>query len=211
MINSYNIPAMKLNQFAFLRAFGRGFSSQIEPPTECFFNSMKDYPWYEWLYAITNDGRVWSYNTNKYLKFVSRNWYNTVSLYKEWKCFIVKVHRLIATVYIPNIENKPHINHINWIRNDNRLENLEWCTPKENAINWWTRRRPTRKQISNCIIAWKNNSKQVGQYDLQWNILKTYNSMTEASNTNNFNLSNIAKCARWERRTAYGYWWKFIS
>ena len=66
----------------------------------------------------------------------NRWWYSQLQLSKQWKVKTFRVHCLVAEAFIPNPNNKPEINHINWIRNDNRLENLERCTTSENAIHW---------------------------------------------------------------------------
>lgn len=105
---------------------------------------LKDIYGYEGLYAVDMLGNVYSYSKkNKYnpnhngmyLKKTNDNGYEYVTLHNNGKQKKCAVHRIIAEAFIKNYLNKPHVNHINGVKNDNRVENLEWCTPKENCIH----------------------------------------------------------------------------
>lgn len=109
----------------------------------------KDAFGYEGFYMVSNMGRVKSldrlmkrktdiFNFIKSGKLLHcgnrKDKYPGVSLTnKDGKVNVIRIHRLVAENFIPNIHNKPFVNHINCIRNDNRVENLEWCTHIENV------------------------------------------------------------------------------
>ena len=108
------------------------------------------------------DGKLLKPTVNKYGYFV-------VSLYdtskKKQKQY--KIHRLVAETFIPNVENKPMIDHINAIKTDNRVENLRWCTHKENMNNphcsqkrsdYMKRNNP----MKDPLVAKKNGAKRMG-------------------------------------------------
>ena len=106
----------------------------------------KDVVGYENIYQISNLGRVKALERpvnnragkrfEKILKYrISERGYCITVLSKEAKSKKCFIHRLIAQAFIPNPENKLEINHINGIRHDNRIENLEWCTRKENMVH----------------------------------------------------------------------------
>lgn len=91
---------------------------------------------YEGLYEVSNLGKIRSlfrYKIN--LNCFIDNGYYYVEIYKNNIQKKVGVHVLIATAFIPNPENKPQVNHINCIKIDNRIENLEWVTSRENTIH----------------------------------------------------------------------------
>jgi hypothetical protein len=94
------------------------------------WSKIKDYPNYE----ISNIGRVKSINYNKerILKLQNMNGYDRVGLSVNGNVTLFLVHRLVAQAFIDNVHNYSFINHINGIKNDNQVENLEWCTSTEN-------------------------------------------------------------------------------
>ena len=84
-------------------------------------------------YLIYPDGRVFSKKSNIYLKSYDNGiGYRFVRL-SDRKQYTI--HRLVANHYIDNPENKPEVDHINRIKDDNRVENLRWATRSENCSN----------------------------------------------------------------------------
>ena len=94
---------------------------------------MKDIRDYEGLYAITEDGKVWSYRSKKFLKpEIMKLGYLRYALSKNGKTKKYLAHRLVAEAYIPNPNNYNEVSHIDETRDNNCVDNLEWCS---HAIN----------------------------------------------------------------------------
>ena len=101
----------------------------------------KDIKGYEGRYQISNFGRVKSliYSKEKIMNIYNfrrdgekGKGYWRVRLIKNSSYKYFFVHRLVAEAFIPNPNNYATVNHINGIKTDNRIDNLEWCSLKEN-------------------------------------------------------------------------------
>lgn len=85
-------------------------------------------------YFVSSLGRVYNIATGRFIgnKESEKYKYKRVKLSKNGEKLFIDVHRLVAEIFIPNIDNYEVVNHINGITTDNRVENLEWCSRSEN-------------------------------------------------------------------------------
>lgn len=109
---------------------------------------LKDIPGYEDLYAVTENGEVWSYPKKWWGHSHNGMWlkqskisggYNAVAITKNIDGKLSNraygVHRLVALAYIPLVPGKLHVNHIDHSRTNNHVSNLEWVTRSENTLH----------------------------------------------------------------------------
>lgn len=161
------------------------------------WRTVEDFPNYE----ISNMGRIRNINTGYVLSPGDNgHGYLQVTLCQNGEKKRVYIHRLVGIAFIPNPNNLPQINHRNENRADNRAENLEWISIKDN-VNYGT--RAERFSLS--------RGKPVEQYDLAGNYLNTWTGTREAERQTGISQSSISACCLGKRKTAGGFIWKFAK
>lgn len=154
----------------------------------------KDIKGFERLYQVSNLGNVKSlkFGKERILKpCKNKKGYLCVWLFKNGKGKIGRVNRLVANAFLPNPNNLPEVNHIDEDKNNNRVDNLEWMSTKNNVRY--------------------SQAKSVNQYTLDGRFIRTWDCINELFYQFGYNVSHIIECCKGKLKTSYGFLWKYAD
>ena len=170
------------------------------------WKDIKDYDNYE----INNYGVIRIKKNKKILKYqIDKDGYYRISLWKNGKCKGFRISRLVAMTFISNPNNYPVVNHKDENKQNNRVDNLEWCTTAYNNA-YGTKGKRSGDKLRGKLRYTKNNRK-VAQYDSNDNIIETYKSIMTVAKKLNVDGTHIVDVCKGRRKTAYGYKWRYID
>jgi hypothetical protein len=152
-----------------------------------------DYP----EYAVSNKGNVVTLKTGKLRKCSDHKGYKQCMLRKDGKAYNRFVHRLVASAFLHAPQECQVIDHINGIRDDNRVENLRWCSQDENLH--FPLAKEHREHL--CRIC--------SQYNLDGTYVATYKSSFEAERITGIKSGSIDNCCKTKKLSCGGFQWKY--
>lgn len=174
---------------------------------------------YEGLYEVNNLGEVRSLDRTDSMgrlkkgcilrpKYNRKNGYCQICLHNNTDIKYCYIHRLVAEAFVPNDDpqNKIYCNHINEVKTDNRACNLEWVTHSQNMRHNGLSERIAEKERNN-----KLNSKEIEQYDLDGNYIRTWPSINEVKRSLGISTGGISNCCqhKYGWHTAGGFRWEY--
>lgn len=178
------------------------------------WNKIENFPGYE----ISSLGRIKSLpgkpqrtgvtkKTRILRGWLMNNGYRAVVLFAKNRKTQFYIHRLVASAFILNPEKKPFVNHKNGIRDDNRLENLEWCTQSENMIHSYKILGQTKSMLGKTG---KLNPFSISIIQIKNGInIAEFPGISEAARITKISSGTICECCKGKRKTAGGYQWKY--
>lgn len=149
------------------------------------------------------DGRVGIFKEKIMKPMLTKKGYHKVHLSsneKEGYRSSYQVHRLVASMFIPNPETKPQVNHKDGNKLNNHVENLEWVTNEENHTH----------KLENNLYPTTHTPKRVGKFSREGNLLETFDSLYSAAQSVGARQWEVSRCANGQRKTFKGFVWKFI-
>ncbi|MCS2775473.1 NUMOD4 domain-containing protein [Bacteroides fragilis] len=172
---------------------------------------------YETLYQVSNFGRIKSLGNGKsnasklkiLKQHITKDGYSTVALTINSVTQRYRVHKLVANAFIPNPNNYPCINHKDENKQNNTVDNLEWCTSKYNN-NYGTRIERFVESMKGKLVNRKDTSKKIMMCSLKNELIEIFPSMMEVTRKYGFSVGAINQCAKGITKQSYGYKWKFL-
>ena len=183
----------------------------------------KDINGYKGFYKVSNWGRIKSldriikskryHNNGQHYKerilkqIASSDGYMRVQLYIDSQHFkTFRVHILVAKAFIPNPLNKPQVNHKDGNKNNNRVDNLEWCTNGENGQHAWDNHLRTKRYGKE-----NHASKKVIQYSKDGSVLKVWDCINDIIKTLGYCRTSIIHCCQHKTQYSHDYIWRYYE
>lgn len=179
----------------------------------------RDVPNYEGLYQVSNLGRIRRMPKGKIrVQKATKNGYLQINLCKENKIRWVGVHRLVATAFVPNPDNLPIVNHKDEDKHNNCVDNLEWVTPRQNAVYGTGIQRQIEKRRHNDPnkLRWKEIAMKHAVKCCRYNktdnsLVKQYNSLTEAAQDSGINIKTILNQCKGKSQSRTSTYWRYAE
>jgi hypothetical protein len=171
---------------------------------------------YEGIYEVSNQGTVRRVDNKKILsQRKGTKGYLRVALSKGGVRKELRTSRVVAKAFIDNPLKKEQVNHKNGIKNDNRVENLEWCTNRENVLHAY--RVLGVKSVIGKLRYWKgkfgkyhHSSVKVVQLSLDGKEIKIWDALAQTENAG-FHRGHVWSCCVGKSATHLGYKWKYYN
>ena len=165
---------------------------------------------YEGVYEVSDKGRVRSVDRvdrigrkrrgQEIKPATQKNGYKFISINHDGKQKHALVHRLVAEAFLENADGLPEVNHKNENKADNSVENLEWCTHKQNH-NYGTGHKKSAEKQSVSVV----------QKNVDGEIVARWRSIREAARTTGAGRKEIGRCCNGKLRTSNGYIWEYAD
>lgn len=148
-------------------------------------------------YLVSSCGRIKNKKTGRiYVGSVNNRGYVRFDLCENGKRFVVAAHRVVAEAFLPTSPGRDYVNHKDGDKTNNNIDNLEWCTPKENSVHAYT-----------ILGRQANNKKAVKCLDTGI----VYESAMDAERKTGIKNTNINRCCTGQRKSANGQKWEYAA